>query len=239
MTDCLTMPTSIDLASGEARPVVRSGNRHLCELRVGSATEQRAADFIRRRFQQAYGARPNLQLPPLVALVSGHGTLLAAVGVRSAAAQRLFLEDYLDAPVEACLPEACASRNAVVEIAHLAGVESGISRPLFASLAVWLRQSGWEWVVCTGTTQLRNGFRQIGIGLSDLGAADPARLVGAARSWGTYYQCQPRVLAINVPQSVDSLRAAGLLRQVESIERSASAAERALPTTGGGYGHTA
>lgn len=239
MTECLTMPTSIDLASGEAKPVVRCGHRHLCELHPRTASEQRAADFIRRRFQQAYGARPTLQMPPLMALVSDHGTLLAAVGIRAAIRERLFLEDYLDQPIEACLSNAGVEREFVVEIAHLAGVETGISRPLFAALAVWLQQAGLKWVVCTGTAQLRNGFQHLGIEVVDLGAADPGRLAGAGQSWGSYYQCQPRVLAINVRQSVESLRVGGLLRQVQHIDASTDGVVKASGLTGGGYGHTA
>lgn len=238
MTECLTMPTSIDPASAEAEPVVRCGHRHLCELRPRTASEQRAAAFIRRRFEQAYGARPTLHMPPLMALVSEHGTLLAAVGVRNAAVERLFLEDYLDRPIEACLPCAGAERASVVEIAHLAGVETGISRPLFAALAVRLNQRGLTWVVCTGTAQLRNSFQHLGIDVVDLGGADPDRLAGAGQTWGRYYECQPRVLAINVRQGLESLRARGLLRQVQSIDASATMVTSAAWATGGGYGHT-
>lgn len=239
MTECLTMPTGIDLRSGEARPVVRCGNRHLCEIRSHTASEQRAADFIRRRFQQAYGARPTLHMPPLMALLSEHGTLLAAVGLRRAARERLFLEDYLDQPVEICLPNTFARRDSVVEVAHLAGVETGISRPLFAALAVWLQHSGVEWVVCTGTVQLRNGFQHLGIDVLEIGDADPRRLAGAGAGWGSYYQCQPRVLAISVRQGVKGLGASGLLRYVHPIEADTAAVANAPRITGGGYGHSA
>ncbi|MGM0767104.1 MAG: thermostable hemolysin [Pseudomonadota bacterium] len=239
MTECLTMPSSIDVASGDARPVVRCGHRHLYELHRNSTSEQRAADFIRRRFLQAYGARPTLHMPPLMALVSEHGTLLAAVGLRRAAGERLFLEDYLDRPVESGLPEAHTRRDSVVEIAHLAGVETGISRPLFAALALWLQHAGFRWVVCTGTVQLRNGLRHLGIEVVEMGDANPRRLVDAGAGWGSYYQCQPRVLAIDVGHGVESLRTNGLLRQLQLIEPDAADVASMTRISGGGYGHTA
>ncbi|MCG2581864.1 MAG: thermostable hemolysin [Marinobacter sp.] len=239
MTEMLTMPVSIDLTSEDVDPVVRCGYRYLCELRPGSASERLAADFIRRRFNQAYGARPILHMPPLLALVSDHGTLLAAVGVRCAAVERLFLENYLDQPVQNCLPGSDSDRTSVVEIAHLAGVETGISRPLFAALAVWLQRAGLRWVACTGTAQLRNGFGHIGIKVSDLGVADPDRLAGAGQDWGTYYDNQPRVLVINVSQGVESLKAYGLLRQVRFIEPGGTGMPVSCRAAGRGYGKLA
>ncbi|MDX1598996.1 MAG: thermostable hemolysin [Marinobacter sp.] len=239
MTELLTMPASLDLTSADVKPVVSCGRRYLCELRPGSASEQLAADFIRRRFNQAYDARPTLNMPPLLALISEHGTLLAAVGVRCAAAEPLFLENYLDQPVEKCVPQRNVGRRSVVEIAHLAGVETGISRPLFAALAVWLQQAGLQWVACTGTTQLRNGFGHIGIQVSDLGVADPDRLGGAGLDWGTYYDNQPRVLVINVNQGVESLKACGLLRHVRFVETGVAGMLESCRTEGDGYGKLA
>lgn len=234
MTECLVIPISIDLAAADVSPLVQCGTRILCGLRPGSASDRQTADFIRRRFEQAYGARPVLQMPPLVALASAQGTLLAAVGVRDAGQARLFLEDYLDQPLEALLRGVPSGRETVVEIAHLAGVESGISRPLFAALAVWLQAGGKTWVVCTGTAQLRNSFRHMGIGVMDLGAADPCRLPDGGRCWGRYYECQPRVLAMNVAEGVASLQSGGLLRQVRAMGP-ATVVERG-PTVGGRYG---
>lgn len=239
MTELLTMPAGLDLASADVNPVVHCGRHYLCELAPGTDSDQLAADFIRRRFNQAYGARPTLQMPPLLALISEHGTLLAAVGVRCAAAERLFLENYLDQPVQNWLPERNKGRKSVVEIAHLAGVESGISRPLFAALAVWLQRAGLQWVACTGTAQLRNGFSHIGIKVSDLGVADPDRLAGAGRDWGSYYDNQPRVLVINVSQGVESLKACGLLRKVRFIESGGAGMPVSGRAAGRGYGKLA
>ncbi|GGY70611.1 thermostable hemolysin [Marinobacter zhanjiangensis] len=217
MNDPLIMSTSVNPASAEVTPVVRCGDHWLCQVHPGTAAAERVTDFIRRRFLQAYGARPDIQPPPLMALTTAHGTLLAAVGVRRAASERLFLEDYLDHPVEHCLPDPNCHRQTVIEIAHLAGVEAGVSRLLFAAMALWLEQHQMNWVVCTGTGQLRNGFQRMGIDVVDLGSARPERLADGGEGWGCYYQHHPGVMAMNVPGGLSGLRSRRLMDRVALV----------------------
>ncbi|MGM0569442.1 thermostable hemolysin [Marinobacter sp.] len=217
MNDPLIMPTSLNLVSDAVVPVVRCGHHWLCQVHCATESAWRVTDFIRRRFLQAYGARPELRPLPLMALVNAHGTLLAAVGVRRAASERLFLEDYLDQPIERGLPEPGGCRDSVMEIAHLAGIEAGVSRLLFTAMALWLEQHRMNWVVCTGTGQLRNGFQRMGIQVADLGCARPERLADGGEGWGCYYQHNPRVMAMNVPEGLDGLRSRGLMDKVALV----------------------
>jgi hypothetical protein len=173
--------------------------------------------FIRRRFHVAYGARPALRIPTLLALTSSQDSLLAAAGIRNAARERLFLEDYLNGGVEALIPEAGLERRRIAEIAHLAGVEAGISRYLFDSLALWLKAERYEWVVCTGTDQLRNSFRRVGIEPQVLAVADPASLSDGGIGWGRYYDHHPVVMALNVAASTAILKKAGLLANTSVV----------------------
>ncbi|MDX5299325.1 MAG: thermostable hemolysin [Gammaproteobacteria bacterium] len=175
------------------------------------------ADFIRRRFLQAYGAEPSLRIPRLLALTTAQGTLIAAVGVRNASQERLFLEDYLPVPVQLLMPEPGTERHRIAEIAHLAGVEAGVSRYLFASLSVWLEGAGYDWVVCTGTNQLRNSFHRLGIGTQVLADADPSKLPDGGAGWGRYYDHHPVVMTIRVADGIAALRAAGLLKLVQPV----------------------
>lgn len=214
MNDPLIMPVSLNLASDEVIPVVRCGHHWLCQVRCASEAARRVNDFIQRRFLQTYGARPELRPLPLMVLVNAHGTLLAAVGVRLAASEQLFLEAYLDQPVERALPAPGCCRDNIMEIAHLAGVEAGVSRLLFAAMALWLEQHRMSWVVCTGTGQLRNGFQRMGIPVADLGSARPERLADGGEGWGCYYQHNPRVMAMHVPGGLAGLRARGLMDKV-------------------------
>ena len=224
MTDPLTMSTHCPPDSPELVPVLRCAGRWLSEIKPRTGLADTVTEFIRRRFLQAYGAEPSLRIPLLLALTSAQGTLLAAVGVRNAALERLFLEDYLSVPVESVMPVPGVARNKIAEIAHLAGVEAGVSRHLFASLTVWLEGAGYDWVVCTGTDQLRNSFHRLGIATRVLAGANPENLPDGGAGWGRYYDHQPVVMAIRVADSLSAPRQADLLRRIQP----------ALPGTGSG-----
>jgi len=233
MTDPLMMSTCCPPDSGEVVPVIRCAGRWLSEIVPETAMADTVAGFIRRRFLHAYGAEPTLRIPALLALSTAQGTLLAAVGVRNAALERLFLEDYLSVPVESVMPVSGVARHKIAEIAHLAGVEAGVSRYLFASLSVWLDSAGYDWVVCTGTDQLRNSFHRLGIATEVLADADPSRLPDGGAGWGRYYDHHPVVMAIRVADGVSALRNAGLLRLIQPVERPVADGDSTL---GGSYG---
>lgn len=233
MTDPLTMSTCCPPDYREVVPVIRCAGRWLSRIAPQAAMAETVAGFIRRRFTQAYGAEPVLRIPALLALTTAQGTLLAAVGVRNAGFERLFLEDYLLVPVEAVMPVPGTERRKIAEIAHLAGVEAGVSRYLFASLSVWLDATGYEWVVCTGTDQLRNSFHRLGIATEVLANADPARLPDGGAGWGRYYEHHPVVMAVNVAEAMCAMRQAGLMRLIQPV---AEGYDSRLAITGGAYG---
>ena len=236
MTDPLMMSTCCPPDSGEVVPLIRCAGRWFSRIVSETAMADTVASFIRRRFLQAYGAEPALRIPELLALTTAQGTLLAAVGVRNAGQEMLFLEDYLAVPVETVMPFPGIERHRIAEIAHLAGVEAGVSRYLFASLSVWLDSAGYDWVVCTGTDQLRNSFHRLGIATQVLADADPARLPDGGAGWGHYYDHHPVVMAIRVADGMSALRRAGLLRLIQPVTEQAGDGD---PMTGGSYGFTA
>lgn len=234
MSDPLMMSTSCALDSQAVVPLIRCAGRWLCRVDAGTQVAAHVCQFIRRRFELAYGARPTLRVPELLALTTAQGSLLAAVGVRNAACESLFLEDYLGEPVESHMPAFGVARQAIAEIAHLAGVEAGVSRYLFASLAVWLDSLGYQWVVCTGTDQLRNSFRRLGIETHVLADAEPSCLDDGGADWGRYYDHHPVVMALSVTESLAALKAAGLLKATYPVT-----SEEDVSARGDRYGHTA
>ena len=236
MTDPLTLSACCLPDNRDVVPVIRCAGRWLSQITSQTAMSETVAGFIRRRFLQAYGAEPALRLPALLALTTAQGSLLAAVGVRNAGRERLFLEDYLSVPVEAVMPVSGIERYKIAEIAHLAGVEAGVSRYLFASLSVWLASAGYEWVVCTGTDHLSNSFKRLGIATQVLGDADPARLPDEGAGWGRYYDHHPEVMAIKVSQGLAALHQAGLLRWIQPV---AQAVDASGAVQEGAYGRLA
>lgn len=153
--------------------------------------------FIAARFARAYGARVSHFLPNLLGARDGALRWQAAAGYGSALEGPLFLEQYLDRPVEETLTAALGRpvhRSRIVEVGNLAAVSAGTARALIPLLARTLHRLGYRWVVFTATRELRNSFRRLGLHPVRLAAADPARVAGAA-AWGSYYERDPQVMA--------------------------------------------
>ncbi len=155
-------------------------------------------DFIRGVYRERHGAEVRHFAPVLVSLHEADGSVMAAAGYRCAGHGALFLERYLNGPVEACLGLAGAAepvRSRIVEVGHLAGTRAGAGRQLIMALGPHLATQGFEWVVSTLTQELRHLFLRLGIAPLALGVADPALLGDEAASWGSYYDHSPVVLA--------------------------------------------
>jgi hypothetical protein len=161
-------------------------------------------DFVKGIYAERYGAHITEFAPVLLALRDAQGALVAAVGYRCAALEPLFLERYLDVPVEQALLGAQAPRSArrdMAEVAHLVALRPGEGRRMMAELGRWLGQQGVHWVVSTVTRELRHLFLRMGIAPLALGVADPERLGERARDWGSYYEHEPVVLAVALAQT--------------------------------------
>lgn len=167
--------------------------------------------FIGGVFARRHGALLRQFAPQLVSLRIDD-ELVAAAGYRCASEGPLFLERYLDVPVEAGLrgPDGRApSRQEIVEVGHLAASRAGEGRRLIMQLGPHLAALGHRWVVGTLTDELRSLFTRLGIEAIPLGVADPARLgdTQSVADWGSYYDHRPMVLAGHLPQALLRLAA--------------------------------
>lgn len=154
--------------------------------------------FIAARFGRAYGARLTHFLPHLLGVRDGLGRWQGAAGYGAAEGGRLFLEQYLEHPVEQALAEKLGrplARHGIVEVGNLAAVSAGMARLLIPQLARHLHRLGYRWVVFTATRALRNSFLRLGLRPLPIAAADPARLPDGGASWGAYYEQEPMVMA--------------------------------------------
>jgi hypothetical protein len=164
--------------------------------------------FIRAVYAERFGATVHRFTPCLVSLRDGEGRIVAAAGYRFAGLQPLFLERYLDEPVDTALQRRAGARpvrDAVVEVGHLAAARAGEGRRLILLLGPHLAERGAQWVVSTLTEELRHLFVRIGVTPLALGAADPARLGEEAADWGNYYAHRPVVLAGHLPLALRTL----------------------------------
>jgi hypothetical protein len=174
---------------------------------VGRGDRGRAEleNFVGKAFRDKHGADVHSFMPELLGLHNPVGRLQGVVGIRAAAAEPLFLEQYLDGPVEqvlsAHLSEPVARRQ-IVEIGNLASAGCRQARYLVSMLPSFLLERGHTWVVFTATSLVRGILESVGGALVELATADPARLAPGADQWGAYYRTDPRVMAGYLPTSL-------------------------------------
>jgi hypothetical protein len=166
--------------------------------------------FIVERYAQSYGARIEHFADHLVGLTGTDGRWAAAVGYTPAASTPLFIEQYLDLPIEQAIGERLGvkvERSQVVEVGNLAATVPGAARRLVVAMTELLHRRGHTWVVFTSTTSLLNTFARLDVSTIMLAPADPSRLHAGADTWGNYYDTRPLVLAGNIPIGLIRFRA--------------------------------
>jgi hypothetical protein len=164
---------------------------------IGSPRRREAEDFIRARFAEHYNATVPGFAPNLM-LLENDERVVAATGWRCAGSEALYLESYLDAPIEQLMARLAGQpvrRDRIVEVGNLAADRPGASIDVVLALSRHLDSLGYEWVVFTATRELIGIFSRLGLPLLALAAADPARLGAQAGAWGSYYETAPVVVA--------------------------------------------
>ncbi len=151
--------------------------------------------FIKDIYADAYGADIEIHYPILMSVRDESGSILAATGFRPACREKLFLEQYLDRPVEDVLS---CPRDRIVEIGNLASAGRGASLFLFAALAAYLHHQGYKKAVVTSTDFLERRFHQMGLNPRRHAPADPALLLSQNEHWGSYYDTDPHVVSGDV-----------------------------------------
>lgn len=194
-------------------PVLRSRDRALAARHAVAGAPRRAAGeaFIAGIFRQRYGAELHGFAPNLM-LLERDQRIAAAAGWRGAGQERLFLETYLDQPVErevARLAGHPVERDRIVEVGHLASDYPGGSVEVILNLAAHLDALGYEWVVFTATRELIRIFTRLGLPPLALAPADPSRLGDQAADWGSYYASGPVVVAGRIRLALDRARPHG------------------------------
>jgi hypothetical protein len=164
--------------------------------------------FIADKFSRQYEARIEQYLPLLLSLelAAQPG---AIAGLRCASSSRLFLEHYMDVPVEQAISRCFrepVDRDQVVEIGNLVSLMPGAASMLFTALPRLLDEAGIRWVTCTATPQVRSILGRLGFSSKTICTADPAVLGEAVAAWGTYYDSRPRVIAGDVRTAANLAR---------------------------------
>lgn len=161
------------------------------------------ATYIMNVYRLKYQADIRVAYPLLLGISNeGEDLPFAALGIRKAI-RPLFLERYLDLPVEKAIEEKTGivvQRSAIAEVGNLASYTTTGVLKLLHCLAVYLDQTGYDHLVFTGTSSLlKPVFRKLGSACHVLADAKPERLGEEQKSWGSYYSTSPKVVVARVP----------------------------------------
>lgn len=192
------------LPRGKAPAAANTTGVPLFELIEHVGADRASAEaFISQRFAESFGSHIEAFMPRLFSVRNRNGDICGAFGLRSAH-RNLFLEQYLDTPIEKTIAAHAGSRverRTIVEVGHFSGSFPGAVRAMIGLLTERLHRDGYEWVVFTGTMGLRNAFCRMGLSPIDIQAATAERLpVEERAAWGSYYEHAPRVLVGNVQE---------------------------------------
>lgn len=165
---------------------------------TGGRENNEVSTLIRENYYQVYHASLSRCMPWLLGMYDANGELKAACGVQVASHETLYLEQYLDTPIEttiSSLLERPVTRETIVEIGNFGARDGASARIMYAALCLLLNQYHYGWIVFTGTKKIRNTFYRLNLQPVQLMPADPARLGDAAREWGEYYRHDPQIMA--------------------------------------------
>jgi hypothetical protein len=189
---------------------------------AGSPDRVKVEQYIAAQFHAVHGATIHDFMPVLLTM-GCHGMTTAATGIRAAANQALFLEQYLSRPVESTLTElagAPVGRAKVAEIGNLVATQGGSSYLLFMVLTAVLQRSGFDWVVFTATPQVQKVLAYLGLEIHALCEADPTRLTHSSMAeWGRYYSSRPQVVAGKVADAMQVLNQRKLYASILGLFR--------------------
>ena len=161
-------------------------------------SNERAAieSYIRERFATVHKAEVDHFLPNIISLRCG-GEYSAAVGLSPASSGTLFVEQYLSKPVEQVISEKIGvdvAREQIVEIGNLVSTWKGSSLLLFIVIGEVMERLGYQYVIFTGTREVKALLGRLRYSPVVLADANPAVLPDGGSSWGTYYTNKPQVM---------------------------------------------
>jgi len=156
---------------------------------------------IQNAYEKSFGARVSHFMPTLISAGIANTSPHLNFGLCCAADQTLFLENYLQAPVEQVLSSTVRSqisRKCIAEIGNLTFDHTENLQQDLMSIASYCQQQGYRYVVCTATRALRLLFLRAGMKPVLLGQATLNNAPKDGSHWGDYYETAPQIIGGNV-----------------------------------------
>ena len=174
----------------------------------GSLNRRLLETYIAERYKQAHDVLISEFLPILLEMTK-EGKSQAVLGLQPGQYRPMFLEQYLDSPIEQQISKFSKrpiDRCSLIEVGNLAVTHRGAGLLLFVILTMLVAEAGYEWVVFTVTEEVEKLIRKLGFDLHYLVSADPARLKDGTENWGRYYDHNPRVMVGSSNKAVSVMK---------------------------------
>jgi hypothetical protein len=177
------------------------------QAREGDDLQLAAVEFTRAHYKERFGCELTEFYPNTVSLYED-GVLTAAAGFRGAGTGKLFLEQYLDKPIESCIwakftPP--AERHEIVELGGFAATSRYAALPLMLYLAPALYELGYKKLVCTANKPIQLCLRKLGLDPIFVADADQSKLIEPGENWGSYYKGRPQVFTGDIKAGIEAM----------------------------------
>jgi hypothetical protein len=195
-------PSQVPDISGSLSASANTPRLSLKAYERGDPGRENAEQFVREGFFRTHRACVQTFLPTLLTMTDAQGQTRAVVGCHFASEEPLFLERYLDEPIERTLlahTSARVLRATVVEVGNLSCRNSRDAADLMGLIPRYLIGRGCLWIAFTATSSVRRILRHAGARTLELAIADASRVAGSGDQWGHYYDNDPRVMAGYLP----------------------------------------
>jgi len=97
-------------------------------------------------------------------------------------------------------------RDQVFELGNLAATRPGVCFLLYIVLANVMYRAGFDYAVFTATRQVTRIVDKLNFCVMEIGEARPDRLGAAAANWGSYYDSNPKVMAVDLRSTMQVFR---------------------------------
>ncbi len=133
---------------------------------------------------------------------------LSTVGLANAADKTLYLEQYLDSPLEEHLSglfQRKIERHQIIEIGNMASIK-GMGRLMVLTMMKYIEVNHIDYMVFTATPALLTIMYKLGLCPVSLALADPDKLTDTDTNWGHYYDDKPVVVAGKASTALEQLK---------------------------------
>jgi hypothetical protein len=151
---------------------------------------------VRSGFGTHFGACIAAFMPQLALYTHASGST-GIIGFRRASDEALFLENYLDRPIEAQIAAVTGrpvDRGRIAEVGQFVVDDRDIAGAFFRDLVPFLVSQRFDWVCFTGTDRIRAILARVGLRGLPVATANPASVQPTGDQWGRYYEHDPVVV---------------------------------------------